>query len=131
KLRALRVLWAGLAPGHPLHIQAVVSQTDWDSDQPHDNLIRSAVAAFIAVSGGCDSLYIQPYEESAEAERLAKNQLRILLHECGLDPAVDLWRGSYAVEQITSTIARAAWRRLEQQGELPLADLAQRPAEFS
>jgi hypothetical protein len=56
KLRALRVLWGGLVPGHPLHIQAVVSQTDWDHDQPHDNLIRSAVAAFIAVSAGCDSL---------------------------------------------------------------------------
>jgi methylmalonyl-CoA mutase len=130
KLRALRVLWAGLVPGHPLHIQAVVSQTDWDPDQPHDNLIRSAIAAFIAVSGGCDSLYIQPYDDSAEAERLAKNQLRILLNECGLHDVADPWRGAYAIEAITSSIARAAWRRLEQQGELPLADGSARPAEF-
>jgi hypothetical protein len=130
KLRALRVLWAGLVPGHPLHIQAVVSQTDWDHSQPHDNLVRSAVAAFIAVSGGCDSLYIQPYDESPEAERLAKNQLRILLNECGLDKIVDPWRGSYAVENITSSIARAAWRRLDQQGDPPLGKISPRPREL-
>ncbi len=130
KLRALRVLWSGLAPGHPLHIQAVVSQTDWDHDQPHDNLIRSAVAAFIAVSGGCDSLYIQPCDESSEASHLAKNQLRILLNECGLGQAVDPWRGSYAIESLTSSIARAAWRSLEQQGDLPLAELTPPPLEL-
>jgi methylmalonyl-CoA mutase len=130
KLRALRVLWAGLVPGHPLHLQAVVSQTGWDRDQPHDNLIRSAIAAFIAVSGGCDSLYIQPYDESPEAERLAKNQLRVLLDECGLRQIVDPWRGAYAIEQITSSIARAAWRRLEQQGELPRTKLSPRPVEL-
>jgi methylmalonyl-CoA mutase len=130
KLRALRTLWAGLVPGHPLHIQAVVSQTGWDRGQPHDNLIRSALAAFIAVSGGCDSLYIQPYDDSAEASRLAKNQLRILLKECGLSRIVDPWRGSYAVESLTSSIARAAWSRLGQQGELPRAELTPAPLEL-
>ncbi|MDA1236064.1 MAG: methylmalonyl-CoA mutase [Acidobacteria bacterium] len=130
KLRALRVLWAGLAPGRPLHIQAVVSQTGWDRDQSHDNLIRSAVASFIAVSAGCDSLYIQPFDESPEANRLAKNQLRILLNECGLGQVADAWRGSYAIEQITSSTARAAWQRLKQKGELPQAEPSLRPIEI-
>jgi methylmalonyl-CoA mutase len=130
KLRALRVLWAGLAPGHPLHIQGVAGQAAGDSGQAHDNLIRSAVAAFIAVSGGCDSLYIQPYDESAEAERLARNQLRILLHECGLGRIADPWRGAYAIEALTASIARAVWSRLGQQGKLPLAGRAPRPLEL-
>ena len=121
KLRALRLLWQQIAPSQPYQIYAETSQRDWDADGSEDDLIRSAISAFIATVGGCDTLGVLPYEDSPEGFRLAHNQQLILTHECGLAGVQDPFAGSYALETLTASIAHAVWERLEMQDKLRLA----------
>lgn len=126
KLRAARLLWTKLS-------QAFRAQTDRATRlqlhvrtgtrgkslrEPHNNLVRSTVEAFIAVVGGCDSLSIAPYDEledarSATARRLAVNQQRILREEAFLDRAADPAAGSFALEALTNSVAQAAWELMQ------------------
>lgn len=117
KLRALRLLWNQIAPEQPYQVYAETSQDDWDEDGSPDDLIRSAISAFIATVGGCDTLGVLPYEDSDEGFRLAHNQQLILQHECGLEGVTDPFAGSYAIETLTAAIGHAVWQRLDLDGK--------------
>jgi methylmalonyl-CoA mutase len=122
KLRALRLLWQQIAPEQPYQIYAETSQDDWDEDGSLDNLTRSAISAFIAKVGGCDSLGVLPYDDTSEGFRLAHNQQLMLDHECGLAGVKDPFAGSHAIETLTASIAHAVWQRLELAGKFRFPD---------
>ena len=80
----------------------------------YDNLIRATLQAVSAVSGGCDGLTI-PTPKLPEGEVLARRIVRnihnLLRDESFLDRVADPLGGSYTVEQLTTTIAKALTSR--------------------
>src|SRR5688572_9937984 len=81
------------------------------AQQPVNNIVRVALQAFAAVSGGTQSLHTNGYDEALAlpSERAAKIALRtqqIIAHESGAADTVDPFAGSYYVEALTDEIER-------------------------
>jgi methylmalonyl-CoA mutase N-terminal domain/subunit len=79
------------------------------AQQPVNNIVRVALQAFAAVSGGTQSLHTNGYDEALAlpSERAAKIALRtqqIVAHESGATDTVDPFAGSYFVEALTDEI---------------------------
>ena len=79
------------------------------AQQPVNNIVRVALQAFAAVSGGTQSLHTNGYDEALAlpSERAAKIALRtqqIVAHESGAADTVDPFAGSYFVEALTDEI---------------------------
>jgi len=86
---------------------------------PYVNVLRATTEAMSAAIGGCDSLQVTPfdatYREPSEAgRRLARNTQLILKKEAWLDRTVDPAGGSYYLEVLTDSLARAAWKLMQQ-----------------
>src|SRR5687767_3413014 len=94
------------------------------AQQPINNVVRVALQAFAAVSGGTQSLHTNGYDEALAlpTERAAKIALRtqqIVAHESGATDTVDPFAGSYFVEALTDEIetrARTLIARIDQLG---------------
>jgi methylmalonyl-CoA mutase N-terminal domain/subunit len=83
------------------------------AQQPVNNIVRVALQAFAAVSGGTQSLHTNGYDEALAlpSERAAKIALRtqqIIAHESGAADTVDPFAGSYFVEALTDEVERRA-----------------------
>ena len=88
------------------------------AQQPVNNIVRVALQAFAAVSGGTQSLHTNGYDEALAlpTERAAKIALRtqqIVAHESGATDTVDPFAGSYYVEALTDEIERRARKLIE------------------
>ena len=93
------------------------------AQQPVNNIVRVALQAFAAVSGGTQSLHTNGYDEALAlpSERAAKIALRtqqIIAHESGAADTVDPFAGSYYVEALTDEIERRARALIERIDEL-------------
>ena len=92
-----------------LHTQtAGVSLT---AQEPHNNVVRTAVQAMAAVLGGTNSLHTNSLDEALslptrEAALLALRTQQVIAHESGVAAHVDPLGGSFFVERLTAT-----WRR--------------------
>ena len=127
KLRAARTLWARAAGSFQsgseerakMTIYARTShwtQTIYDS---HVNLLRATTEAMAAAIGGADALQVAPFDEAYRepgefSRRLARNTQLILKREAWLDRCVDPAGGSYYLEVLTDSLAREAWKLLQQ-----------------
>lgn len=115
KLRAARRLWARAFPDAPP--PALHTETSWRmmmKQDPHTNILRTAIAAFAAGAGGADSLSILPYNQAlslpdAHARRIARNIHALLLDEAHIHRAADPGAGASAIEHITEALAAQAW----------------------
>lgn len=95
----------------------------------HTNLVRGALEATAAAIGGCDALWVAPYEphpdyQDDEARALVRYQHHLLRSEACLARTADPARGSYAVEALTDALGRRAWtlvQEIEAAGGLPAA----------
>jgi methylmalonyl-CoA mutase len=82
---------------------------------PYTNLLRQTTEAMSAITGGIDNLVIHPYDavsqtgSNALSERMALNISLILKEESYFDKVIDPLGGSYAIEEITQTIAKKSW----------------------
>jgi methylmalonyl-CoA mutase, N-terminal domain len=122
KFRAARRLWAGIvrdrfAASDPrsgmLRFHAQTAGSTLTARQPLNNVVRTTVEALAAVLGGAQSLHTNAYDEALAlptepSARLALRTQQILAHESGAGDVVDPLAGSYAVEALTSEIARRA-----------------------
>jgi len=124
KLRAARMLWAHAVdqfqPAHPIscriNLHARTARINKSVSDPHTNLLRATTEAMSAIIGGCDSLTIEPFGFS---EHLALNIQRILAEEAYLGAVADSGGGSYYLEALTASLARAGWalfQRIEAHG---------------
>ncbi len=123
KLRALRLAWSrllaacGVAPeARSTSIAARASARAWTARDPWVNLLRGTTTTFAAAVGGADSFTLLPFdaclgESDAEARRLAANTQAILAREAHLGAVDDAAAGSGYLEQLTESLARAAWER--------------------
>ncbi|MES3630330.1 MAG: methylmalonyl-CoA mutase family protein [Longimonas sp.] len=139
KLRALRLLLpqvfaayadlhgsgAALAPAQ-VELYVETSPRSHTLFDPHANLLRAATQGAAAVIGGADQLVVAPFrrddhDETANADRLARNTQLILKHEAHLHRVADPAAGAYYLEHATDRLAHAAWSRfqsIEEQGGL-------------
>ena len=122
RLRAARLLWAHIVKQYKpesddsakMFIHSSTSGWNKTIYDPYVNLLRSTTEAMSAALGGTDSMSIDPfdifYKESDDfSKRISRNQQIILKEESYLDKVVDPSAGSYYIENLTASIANAAW----------------------
>jgi len=117
RIRAFRESWATVvasfspthACSHNIWIQCT-AQYPTDPKSPYDNCIRATLQAISAITGGCDGLTIPTPalpEGDVLARRVVRNIHNLLRDESFLDRVADPLGGSYTVEQLTNTLAKA------------------------
>ena len=122
KLRAARRLWArvtevwgqGSVPAQPMAQHAVSSPTMLTRRDPYVNLLRGTLAGFSAGVGGADAVTVAPFDAAIGASepfsrRIARNTQALLVEESHLARVLDPAGGSWYVESLTDSLARAAW----------------------
>jgi methylmalonyl-CoA mutase len=139
KLRAARWLWSKVVAacgGGEFAQQAVVmAQTSGRTMSQRDpwvNMLRTTVQTFAAVVGGAESVSIRSFDEalggtSELGRRVARNVHHILYEESHVNRAFDPAGGSYYVENLTQSLAKAAWehfQHIEAQGGMTKALLS-------
>ncbi|MBM3542660.1 MAG: methylmalonyl-CoA mutase, partial [Alphaproteobacteria bacterium] len=121
KLRAARLLWAKLmAPFAPKNQQSLMLRTHCQTSgvsltaqDPYNNVVRTAFEALAAVLGGTQSLHTNSFDEALAlptpaSARIARNTQLILAEETAVARVVDPLAGSYYVEHLTHSVAKAA-----------------------
>jgi methylmalonyl-CoA mutase len=118
KLRAARLLWtravASFKPMDPesgrMRLHVVTPRRNKTAADGPANLLRATTEALSAVLGGCDRLTVEP---AGFDEHLALNLQRLLQEEAHVDAVADPAGGSYFIEKLTDTLARAGWARFQ------------------
>lgn len=139
KCRALRVCWArvlsacgggrsdgGTDSGLPLQLHAVTSTAMLSGRDQWVNMLRTTTATLGAANGGVDAITVRPFDtvssgsaSSALGWRVAANTQLILRHESRIGSVIDPAGGSWYLEELTRSVAQAAWdrfRRIEASG---------------
>lgn len=126
KFRAFRMLWARAVESFGGSKEAarpyVFARTaGWNQSiyDPYNNVLRGTTEAMAAAIGGVDSLAVAPFDETYRnpepaSLRLARNTQTILKREAWLDRVADPGAGSYYLETLTDSFARAAWKLMQQ-----------------
>ncbi len=128
KFRAARRLWARIMrerfgatnpKAQALRFHAQTGGSTLTAQQPENNIVRVAVQALSAVSGGAQSIHTNAFDEALAlpTERSAKIALRtqqILAHEVGGTDTADPFGGSYFIEALTDELEALAQDLLEQ-----------------
>ncbi|SFD93719.1 methylmalonyl-CoA mutase subunit beta [Blastococcus tunisiensis] len=135
-LRAARRLWdrvgevSGASPEARAQRQhAVTSSVMTTRRDPWVNMLRTTVACFAAGVGGADVVTVQPFDAAlglpdAFSRRIARNTQSLLVEEGHLARVLDPAGGSWYVESLTDSLARAAWEwftEIERAGGLAAA----------
>jgi methylmalonyl-CoA mutase len=111
RLRAARLLAARLRPGAT--ITASVPSAAVPGDEDHKNLLRGIVGMMAAIAGGADDIVVIP------PERLLGNARVILREEARFDAGDSPAAGSWYIEQLAHSLARAAVRQIDDTMEIP------------
>jgi methylmalonyl-CoA mutase, N-terminal domain len=133
KYRAARSLWAHAMRERfgakderswKLRFHSQTAGVSLTAQQPHNNVVRTALQALSAVLGGTNSLHTNSLDEAlalptAEAATLALRTQQIIAYESGVTSIVDPFAGSYFVETLTKQMedgARDYFRKIDQLG---------------
>jgi methylmalonyl-CoA mutase len=126
KLRAARLLWGRICESFGCSRCASkmtlgVRTSSWNKTvyDAHNNVLRATTEAMSATLGGCDALYVAPYDSvfgapDENSKRLARNTQLILKNEAWFDRVADPAAGSYYVETLTDALAREAWKLVQE-----------------
>jgi methylmalonyl-CoA mutase len=127
KLRAARLLWWRIMKGFgcrdpkSMLLRTHCQTSGWSltEQDPHNNVVRTAIEALAAVFGGTQSLHTNSLDEaialpSEFAARIARNTQLILQEETHIGSVIDPWAGSYMMEKLTQEMADAAWAILSE-----------------
>ncbi len=98
-----------------MHIHSVTGRWNKTLYDPYVNMLRTQTEAMAAVMGGADAITVEPFdvifrEPDNFSERIARNQQLLLMEESHMDKVADPGAGSYYIEELTSLIAREAWK---------------------
>ena len=127
KYRAARRIWARVMRDRfharnprswQLRFHAQTAGVSLTAQQPHNNVVRTALQAMSAVLGGTQSLHTNSLDEAlalptAEAATLALRTQQIMAHEAGITDVVDPFGGSYFVEALTDRLEAEALASFE------------------
>ncbi|MCO1658708.1 methylmalonyl-CoA mutase family protein [Pseudonocardia humida] len=120
KLRAARRLWSrvlqasGIDQPRGQFQHAVAAATALSRRDPYVNLLRGTVACVAAGVGGADAVTVAPFDAAIGAatpfsRRIARNTQSLLVEESHLARVLDPAGGSWLVESLTDSLARAGW----------------------
>lgn len=121
KMRAYRYLWANIVKAYggkeenaKMHIHAFNAEIGMSLYDAYVNMLRTTTGTMSAVLGGVDSFCVTPFDTPFEnptdfANRISRNQQLILKEEAHFDKVADPAAGSYYIENLTDSIAKAAW----------------------
>ena len=132
KFRAARRLWAGIMRDRfgatnqralALRFHAQTGGSTLTAQQPENNIVRVAIQALSAVSGGAQSLHTNSFDEALAlpTERAATIALRtqqILAVEAGTTDTADPFGGSYFIEALTEELEQRAGELIARIDEL-------------
>jgi methylmalonyl-CoA mutase, N-terminal domain len=133
KFRAARRLWAEImrerfGATNPralaLRFHAQTGGSTLTAQQPENNIVRVAIQALSAVSGGAQSLHTNSFDEalalpSERAATIALRTQQILAAEAGTTDTADPLGGAYFIEALTEELeqqARALIARIDDLG---------------
>ncbi|MGE5146599.1 MAG: methylmalonyl-CoA mutase family protein, partial [Candidatus Eiseniibacteriota bacterium] len=127
KLRAARLLWARIMKDFgakdprslALRTHCQTSGVSLTEQDPYNNIVRTTIEAMAAVLGGTQSLHTNSFDEALAlptpfSARIARNTQLILAEETGIPKVIDPLGGSYFVEALTDSVAKAAWALIEE-----------------
>ena len=88
------------------------------AQQPHNNIVRTAVQALAAILGGTQSLHTNSMDETfalptEQAATIALRSQQILATESEVANTVDPLAGSYFVEKLTLELEKGCWDYFE------------------
>lgn len=118
KLRALRQLLSIVGEQYGITQQPLIyCETALNNKTIYDynnNILRATNEAMAAIIGGCDGLYVHPYDVLFKqpndfSARIARNIQLILRYESHLDKITDAAKGSFYIDNLTEEIARKSW----------------------
>ena len=118
KFRAARQIWAKTvaerfgAKNEKSMMMRFHTQTGGSTltaQQPHNNVVRTAIQALSAVLGGTQSLHTNALDEalglpSEKAARVALRTQQIIAEESGIPNTIDPLAGSYTIETMTQEL---------------------------
>jgi len=122
KFRAARRLWARMmrerfgakdSRSWTLRFHTQTAGCSLTAQQPHNNIVRTALEALAATLGGTQSLHTNSFDEayappSEEAVTIAVRTQQILGYESDIASVVDPLGGSYYIEHLTDSLEREA-----------------------
>lgn len=126
KFRAARLLWSKVLTEYGVaendakaSIHAETSKWNQTVYDPYVNMLRGTTEAMSAAIAGVDSLTVVPFDASYRnttefSDRIARNAQLLLKEESHFDQVVDPSAGSYYIENLTDSIAKAAWALFQQ-----------------
>jgi len=125
KLRAARLLWPRVVKAYDPHARPttrIFAQTsEWNKTvyDPYVNMLRGTTEAMSAIIGGAELVTVSPFNSAFAApdvfaRRMAVNTQLILREEAHFDELSDPASGSWYIESLTDTMARAAWKLFQQ-----------------
>src|SRR5262249_31780382 len=127
KLRAARLLWWRIMKGFgaksakSMMLRTHCQTSGWSltAQDPHNNVVRTAIEAMAAVFGGTQSLHTNSLDEAIAlpsdfSARIARNTQLIVQEETHICNVVDPWAGSYLMERLTQDMADKAWAVIEE-----------------
>jgi methylmalonyl-CoA mutase, N-terminal domain len=93
------------------------------AQQPHVNIVRTALEALAAVLGGTQSLHTNSFDEAfalptEEAVRIALRTQQVIAHETGVANTIDPLGGSWYLEDLTSRLESEAYDYFARIGKL-------------
>jgi len=138
KFRAARRMWAKIMrerfmAKNPrswmLRFHTQTAGCSLTSQQPFNNVVRTAYEALAAVLGGTQSLHTNSLDETyaiptEEAATIALRTQQILAEETGVTNTIDPLAGSYFVEALTRRVEEEAWeyiRKIDEMGGMVAA----------
>jgi len=122
KFRAARRLWAKImrerfgakdSRSWTLRFHTQTAGCSLTAQQPHNNIVRTALEALAATLGGTQSLHTNSFDEayappSEEAVTIAVRTQQILGYESDIANVVDPIGGSYYIEHLTDSLETEA-----------------------
>jgi methylmalonyl-CoA mutase N-terminal domain/subunit len=122
KFRSARRLWAKImrerfeakeSRSWMLRFHTQTAGCSLTAQQPHNNIVRTALEALAATLGGTQSLHTNSFDEayappSEEAVTIAVRTQQILGYESDIATVVDPLGGSYYIEHLTDSLEKEA-----------------------
>jgi methylmalonyl-CoA mutase N-terminal domain/subunit len=122
KFRAARRLWAKImrerfgakdSRSRMLRFHTQTAGCSLSAQQPHNNIVRTALEALAATLGGTQSLHTNSFDEayappSEKAVTIAVRTQQILGYENDIADVVDPLGGSYYIEHLTDSLEKEA-----------------------
>jgi methylmalonyl-CoA mutase N-terminal domain/subunit len=122
KFRAARRLWAKImrerfeakeSRSWMLRFHTQTAGCSLTAQQPHNNIVRTALEALAATLGGTQSLHTNSFDEayappSEEAVTIAVRTQQMLGYESDIAAVVDPLGGSYYIEHLTDSLEKEA-----------------------